>query len=213
MTTDANAQSQVLLVEGRDEEAVVLRICERVSSIPDFAVIDKKGVSNLLAAIEGETKAPGRITVGILVDANDDLDSRWRALRQGLSRAGVAPPAAPDPNGSVIEGNRREGRPRVGVWLMPDNERPGELEDFIAAMIPDDDPVWPLSRAYVAGIPEEHRKFTSRKTRKAEVHAWLAARAAPRPMGIAIRARDLDVESAVCRRFVGWLRELFVESV
>ena len=212
MTTNANAQSQVLLVEGRDEERVVMSLRERVGSIPDFDVIEKRGILNLLEAIEGETKAPGRTTVGILVDANDDLAGRWQAVGHRLRSVGVAPPAMVDPNGSIIDGNPREGRPRVGVWLMPDNAQPGELEDFIAAMIPDDDPVWPLSRAYIADIPARHRKFASRKTLTAEVHAWLAAREKPRPMGTAIMARDLDVESEICRRFVSWLRDLFRES-
>ena len=29
---------------------------------------------------------------------------------------------------------------------MPDNEAPGELEDFVAGMIPESDPVWPRSQ-------------------------------------------------------------------
>ena len=78
-------------------------------------------------------------------------------------------------------------------------------------MIPEDDPVWPSSQAYVGDIPEEHRKFTQGKTRRAEVHAWLAVREDPRLMGVAIRARDLDVDAAVCKSFVGWLRRLFRE--
>ena len=121
---------------------------------------------------------------------------------------GVDVPADPDPSGTIIEGNSDVGRPRVGVWLMPDNTLPGELEDFVARMIPEDDPVWPLSRAYIEGIPERYRKFTPAKTRRAEVHAWLAARERPRLMGLAIGAQDLDVDAAVCRSFVDWLRRL-----
>lgn len=62
---------------------------------------------------------------------------------------------------------------------MPDNREPGELEDFTQRLIPDHDPVWPLARDYVAGIPESNRKFRPGKVSRAEVHAWLATRESP----------------------------------
>ena len=99
--------------------------------------------------------------------------------------------------------------PRVGVWLMPDNESPGELEDFVAQMIPDGDPVWPLSQDYIDGIPVSDRKFTAGKTLRAKIHAWLAAREDPRQMGAAIGTYDLDIGGDLCTRFTAWLDMLF----
>ena len=211
MPVGDDAPPRVLLVEGRDDERVVSGLRRRIAAMPDFGVIDKNGINNLLSSLEGEINAPGRTVVGILADANDSPSNRWRAVRDRLARLGVDVPADPDPSGTIIEGNSDEGRPRVGVWLMPDNESRGELEDFVAAMIPEDDPVWPLSGAYIEGIPEPYRKFTPGKTRRAEVHAWLAARERPRLMGVAIGARDLDVDAAGCKSFVDWLRRLFRE--
>ena len=92
---------------------------------------------------------------------------------------------------------------------MPDNQSPGELEDFVAQMIPGGDPVWPLSQNYIEGIPAGDRKFASGKTLRAKIHAWLAAREDPRQMGLAIRTRDLDINGAVCTRFTNWLTRLF----
>ena len=110
-------------------------------------------------------------------------------------------------DGTVIP--ETEDLPRVGIWLMPDNQSTGELEDFVARMIPGDDPVWPLSEDYIEGIPSEDRKFAQSKTQRAKVHAWLAAREDPRQMGQAIRARDLEVNGELCEKFVSWLRRLF----
>ena len=110
------------------------------------------------------------------------------------------------PGGTIID---VDGKPRVGVWLMPDNDSPGELEDFFASMIPPSDPVWPLSKAYIDNIPIEHRRFAQRKIRRAKVHAWLATRERPRPMGSAIDAGDLDTNAANGLKFQAWLRELF----
>ncbi len=92
---------------------------------------------------------------------------------------------------------------------MPDNQSPGELEDFIVKMIPDGDPVWPRSKAYINGIPEEDREFKEGKILRAKVHAWLATREEPRKMGLAIKAKDLDIDGGTCASFVAWLRELF----
>ena len=174
--------------------------------MPDFLVIDKGGISNLLRSIPLEIRAEGRVAVGILVDANDDLQSRWHAVRDRLRPAGIQPPASPAPGGTIIA---VAGKPRVGVWLMPDNESPGELEDFFASMIPPGDPVWPLSEAYIDDIPEEYRRFAQRKILKAKVHAWLAARERPRQMGSAIDAGDLDMNAANVLGFPAWIRDLF----
>ena len=76
-------------------------------------------------------------------------------------------------------------------------------------MIPQDDAVWSLSKAYIDSIPKCHRKFKEGKTLRACVHAWLAARKKPRPMGLAIKTGDLDIVGATCVSFVAWLRELF----
>ena len=174
--------------------------------MPDFRVIDKGGIDQLLPSIPLEIRAEGRVAVGILVDANDDLRSRWQAVTDRLRPAGIQPPTSPSPGGTVID---VDGKPRVGVWLMPDNESPGELEDFFARMIPPGDPVWPLSEAYIDDIPEESRRFAQGKILRAKVHAWLAARERPRPMGSAIDAGDLDTNAANGLKFQAWLRDLF----
>ncbi len=92
---------------------------------------------------------------------------------------------------------------------MPDNQRRGELEDFIASMIPQDDPTCPRAQRYIDGIPDAERKFSRRKLTRAHVHAWLAARRKPRPMGTAITACDLHHDAPIAATFVGWLRKLF----
>lgn len=167
-------------------------------------------IDQLLNAISLEVREPGRQALGILVDANDNLTARWNAVADRLRRVGYQPPASPDPAGTVIPGNPRiPGRPRIGVWLMPDNTSTGELEDFVAQMIPGEDPVWPLSQRYIEGIPAADRKFAAHKTLRAQIHAWLAARKDPRQMGLAIRACDLDVDGRLCQKFVAWLTSLF----
>ena len=200
-------ESHALIVEGIDDFHAATHIWRRHANAdlsPHISV--KGGISNLLSAIEGEIKTPGRQALGIIVDADDDLSARWQAVAGRLADEGIQPPNSPNPDGTIIEA--RNGYPRVGIWLMPDNASAGELEDFIAEMIPDGDPVWPLSANYIDGIPAPHRKFSANKETRAKVHAWLAARENPRPMGQAIGARDLEIGGALCGRFVRWLDNL-----
>jgi hypothetical protein len=194
----------VLLVEGPDDKHIVSHLCRGTELQSRFDIDDKGGKDPLLAAIRNEVRVSGREALGILLDADNDVQSRWNAVTHALSRVDVTGPGAPDPSGTVIE-----GRPRIGVWLMPNNEAPGEIEDFVAGMIPDSDPVWPRSRAYVDGIPVTDRKFSSGKTLRAKVHSWLATREEPRMMGAAIRARDLSPDAPDAVRLVDWLRRLF----
>ena len=192
------------MVEGQDDEEVVQSLCDRHQQVPGFAILDKEGYPNLRDSILPEIKAPGRYAIGILVDANDDLSARWQSVTDRLREAGHLAPTFPDGEGTIIDGS-----PRIGIWLMPNNVNEGELEDFVAQMIPDKDPVWPLSQGYIQGIPEGHRKFKEKKTRRAEIHVWLAAQEDPRKIGLAIKARDLEVSGTLCQHFVNWLNRVF----
>ena len=201
---DSQSSDHVLLVEGQDDKHVVRHLCHRHESTPSFSISDKDNITQLLESIGPEINVSGRQAVGILVDANDDVTGRWNAIQNRLRRADIEPPLSPSPDGTIIQ-----ARPRIGIWLMPDNTSAGELEDFVTKMIPTEDPVWPLSLSYIEGIPEADRKFSEKKKLRAQLYAWLATREDPRRMGLAIRARDLKVDGDLSKKFVAWLNELF----
>lgn len=198
---------RVLLVEGQDDKHVVQHLCVQCQPMPEFHIVDKGGIQELLDSIIQEARVSGRKALGILLDIDDDLNARWSAVADRFRREDIEVPITPEQTGTLIDGTIRT--PRIGIWLMPDNEAPGELEDFVAAMIPDDDPIWPRSKRYIDCIPEDDRRFTEKKTQRARVYAWLATREDPRRMGAAIRARDLHVDGALSTNFAEWLRELF----
>lgn len=198
---------RILLVEGATDKHVVSHICAKLSpTIPQFHIEAKNGVSQLLDAIYQAVIIPERTVLGIMLDANDHPDRRWLGVANRLRKAGVEPPLTLPTDGIIPT----TGLPRVGVWMMPDNQSPGELESFLSEMIPAGDPVWPLAKGYIDGIPPEHRKFKD-KHLQAQVHAWLAAQEEPRPPWQAIGAHDLAIDGPFCERFTKWLRDLFGE--
>ena len=157
MTRPASEQpARILLVEGQNDRHVVLHLCNRDSHFQiieptdseesdapyvvilpkpssSFHIMVTNGINNLLDSIGPQIIVPDRQAVGILVDANDDFTARWDAVANRLSQEGIDPPASPDSAGTIID---TESKPRVGIWLMPDNTSPGELEDFVVQMIP-----------------------------------------------------------------------------
>ncbi len=204
MAQPTSSPSRILLVEGQNDKHVVLHLRARRPLTLDFDVRDTGGIDQLLPSIGPEIKVSGRQVVGILVDADDNMTARWDAVTDRLSKAGISPPPSPDSAGTIIDGT-----PRIGIWLMPNNEASGELEDFVVRMIPGGDQVWPLSRRYIEEIPETERKFSEKKKLRAQLYAWLAAREDPRQMGLAIRAGDLEVDSELSQKFIAWLTKLF----
>lgn len=202
-----DSSDNLLIVEGVDDKHVALHIWNRHSSTPPIYVLERGPVEELLKSIEFDVRTPGCVAVGFLVDADNNPMARWDGVSNRLRSAGVNAPRTPDPDGTIMAAT--SDMPRVGVWMMPDNQSRGELEDFVAQMIPDNDPVWPLSQDYIYRISEEHREFAENKTSTAEVYAWLATREDPRQMGAAIGARDLEIDGALCTRFTAWLERLF----
>ena len=205
---DLPPSDRVLLVEGQDDKHVVLHLCRRNESMPAFCISDKDGIDRLLDSISPEIKVSGRMSVGILVDANDEPANRWQAVRGRLQQFDLSLPEEPEPNGTILPAVS-PAVPRIGVWLWPDNRRPGELEDFVKSMIPSEDPIWPRSEEYIDRIPEPDRKFPPGKETKARIYAWLATTETPGRMGTAIGAQMLNVDGPLTLKFADWLRRLF----
>ena len=214
----ARTPEAYLLVEGEDDQHVVWQLCaqhglpERFSvEVPDGSV----GISGLLEGVPSRVKTPNLRILGIMVDADQNPMARWQALRdrlqdpvrlQGYAYRSI--PVMPPPAGWIAD---EPNRPRVGIWLMPDNQTPGMLEDFAARLIPERDALLPRAQAVLDEIDAAGlRRFRAAHRPKALIHTWLAWQRDPgHPMGLAIRAGALrhDIPSAMS--FVTWLRRLF----
>ena len=204
MSVPDSSAASLLLVEGRDDSRVVRSVCDLAGLAHGFDIQSKDGIDNLLRSIVAHLQQPDVRVLGIVADANDDPNGRWQGIRGQLSRAGIVAPENLSVGGTVIE-----GEVRVGVWLMPDNRTPGELEDFVRHMIRADDPIWPRAESYIDDIPAADRRFASTKLTRAKLHAWLAAQERPRPMGLAIRAGVLDPAQPDVEAFVSWIERCF----
>ncbi|WP_419838499.1 DUF3226 domain-containing protein [Candidatus Poriferisodalis sp.] len=204
MAADGAAGPRLLLVEGADDEHVIGHLCEQTQAAANFDIAQMGGVSQMREEIEAHAKVPGRTALGIVIDANSDPQARWQSIRDAVERVGAPLPTTPEPGGTVVTPSA-DGVPMVGVWLMPDNQGPGELEDFLAELIPPSDEVWELARQYIEQVPGDQ---LSKRT-KARIHAWLAVRTAGGRLGTSISAGVFDVQRPAARSFVRWLHRVF----
>src|SRR5271157_1332160 len=75
--------------------------------------------------------------VGVVVDADTDLNSRWQSLRDRLLKLGYANvPQDPVSGGAILAPPGEKLLPRMGIWIMPDNKARGILEDFLRFLVP-----------------------------------------------------------------------------
>jgi hypothetical protein len=197
-----------LLVEGNDDLHVVLAICQKFDVIQSFGITDYKGINKLLAQIP--VRIRNRDThLGVLVDADTDLEARWQQLKGILTPLGYEMPDEPDASGSIIKSDKQETI--IGIWIMPNNQVPGMLEDFAEILIPANDSAIPFATKAVDEVKREAvAKFSDIHRSKALIHTWLAWQDDPgTPMGLAITKSYLDHNHELCVLFVHWLNRLF----
>ena len=212
-TRDNGSPTGLLVVEGLNDQHLVLHLCRQGNPALEerFDFHNAQGYTAAVNSVRGFVNQADLTAVGIVVDGDNVPLEHWRQVIERIADAypNLSLPDAPDAAGTIIPADLVIGSPRIGIWVMPDNQTTGELEDFAAQMIPDGDLVWPRSQAYIADIPPPARRFEDSKIIKSQVHAWLAARRFPGLMGIAVRDGDLTINGPLCQRFLAWLSRLF----
>ncbi len=222
---DANALYHLLLRNA-------IPIC-RLKQYEDakIAIEHRDGVTNLLSSLrvqlktEDEEKAMDRIGVVIDADADSDDDTldleseadqyagllrRWQSIRDVLRDSGYSDvPDMPLPQGTIV-GMNQDAKPRVGIWLMPDNQIPGKLEHFAQLLIPSDDTLWIRVEQCIQNISLEEKRFQLKDEIKAKIHTWLAWQREPgKPIGQAITKGFLRPDATHAAVFISWIRSLF----
>lgn len=202
--------TQKLLVEGSDDLHVVLALCHKHGVPVNFEIVDNRGVSNLLKSVNIWLKTSNLSSLGLILDADELIDKRWNEVKERLQKGGYDVPEHPSVGGSII---RKEGAPLVGVWLMPNNQSAGMLEDFLKFLIPQGDLLLPEAERALSRLElEQINGYKPVHRAKSLLHTWLAWQDSPgMPIGIAITHSYLDTNAHLGHDFVKWLRILFEE--
>lgn len=200
--------NQKLLVEGNDDQHVIWSLCQKFQISENFDVIDCGSIDNLLKQIPVRLKQADIQTVGVIVDADTNIKKRWQSLHNKLESEGYKIDASLNKQGTIITNN---DLPKIGIWIMPDNEISGMLEDFIAFLIQSTDQLLPKAENILKEIENENiNQYKQIHRSKALIHTWLAWQEDPgTPMGSAITKKYLSTEGILCQNFITWLKTLY----
>ncbi|MGE6760171.1 DUF3226 domain-containing protein [Corallococcus interemptor] len=203
---------RILLVEGAEDREVVYHLCNhhQLDNKQLFVVEAKDGYERLRDDLKVRPRVPGVKTVGVVVDADEDLAHRWQSLRDVLEHSGYTQlPGQPDAAGVIIPAQGT--LPRIGIWMMPDNQLTGILEDFLQQLVSQGDPLLPAAFTALDTLPE--RRFKQAYRSKAAIHTWLAWQQEPgTPLGQAVSKHYLQADHELAQRFVAWMRRLFIPA-
>jgi len=207
---------KILLVEGNDDERVLKHICGsreiRLDEIRSSGGIQKL-IEEIPVEIEKNGRQGGDNILGVIVDADLDVSSRWQAIRNLVSDTGYKNvPNNLDPDGMIFDSSDvdRTYLPRLGVWVMPNNQMNGTLEDFLHFLVPQPSDLLDHVKQSVRTIPDGQRRFKDPAESKAIIHTWLAWQKEPGlPFGTAIKARFLDPDVPEVEVLVSWIEKLY----
>lgn len=219
MPREINAEIDALFVEGPDDGALVNALVRQLTGIdmareahrivkarPDGGG-DTWAVRQFKKRIE-EGRRQARMglqaRIGLIVDRDDDTNDKWPAVAAILRDLGMEPGGGPDGAGAIVSG-------RYGVWLWPDNVSHGDLETFVAGIIPQA-PIFAYATEACRIAKDAHAaEYEPRHARKAALKVRSVWRDASAAGGYGHLVRNLPLtQTPACDAFIAWFRALFL---
>lgn len=207
---------KVLLVEGDEDKRVIPWLIE-VNGVnwgsrknPVVFIRSYDGCKNLLrpGKIASELKNSGLAALGIIVDADEDPPARWQSIRGACLPAISDLPQQLPPEGLVC---LTPENIRFGIWMMPDNTMRGELETFLAYLLPDgNEALWHFAQEAAQTAKDRGAAFKDSHCDKANIYTWLAWQDPPgRQLHDAIKQHIFKPTHPNAQQFVTWFKTLY----
>lgn len=203
---------QKLLVEGKNDKHIVLALCEHYHVAQNFNIKDCDGINNLLQVFSIMLTNPTNVkTIGIIIDADNDIKARLNQIRSIVKPYGYEIPNELQQSGLIFPSSQPD-YPKLGLWLMPDNIHLGMVEDFALSLASADDALLIEAEDELQRIEEsENNLYPLIHHSKAKIHTYLAWQEEPGcPIGLSITKHVLDPNHPIAQNFVqNWLVPLF----
>ena len=196
-----------LLVEGNDDQHVIWALCEKFKVPETFDVINCDGIDNLFKQIPARLKQSQLEALAIIIDADTEIKNRWETIKSVFSKQEITLPNEIPGEGLIFKINHLT----ISVWVMPNNELNGMLEDFISFLIPKEDKLLQVANQTLNAIEKEKlNNYIPAHKSKALIHTWLSWQGDPgTPMGLAITKKFLTTEEENCNKLLNWLSTSF----
>jgi hypothetical protein len=217
LTTSHN----ILMVEGPNDKHVIKALLPH----RDFTLLlpeeqageaaqqkGATGIEALLKALPRRLKQEDVKTLGIVVDADLNVENRWKSVCTRLNQVGYPNlPKSPPVEGYILE-SPDPFLPRFGAWLMPNNQDMGTTEDFIRLLIPATDELSSHADRILNELEAlKIQRYPAKDRGKAFINTWLAWQKDPElRIGQAITAKVLEKDAPIAATFTTWLKQLFL---
>jgi len=205
-----------LIVEGDQDKRVIPQLIEANGIVwgengeTAIVYIESYGSDQFIdeTIISTELKASGRIALGLIIDADNDCNSRWASIKNACSSSITDLPEQIPESGLIC---LTATGVRFGVWIMPDNKAKGMLETFLMYLISDErEPIWQYAKEATKEAKDKGVSFIDSHLDKAYIYAWLAWQDPPgRQLHNAVMERILDPTHPKVQTFVSWFRQLY----
>jgi len=221
-------EKNILLVEGKNDCHAIMSLCEKHKVTDNLFCIhdcesDEKVLKELTARLQAASELRPDV-LGIVLDADKpedkpSLESRIQAVTDRLRKVCSDYPAflKRKPEGIIIPNPPLF--PRIGIWLMPNNQDIGMLEDFLMQLArakqATDACNYPSSIAYAETCVQQAQSqnltsFNPVHESKAIIHTYLAWHEEPgTPLGRSITNHTLEPNTELAHLFTTWLKNLF----
>lgn len=202
-----------LLVEGHNDQHVVMALCGIHNITENFDIIDCKSIDHVFEQLKLRLTIPQiNKKIGVIVDADINLDQRWRQFCNivNIDTKYHLPSSVPS-EGLVLQ-PIDSNDPVIGLWIMPNNHLNGMLEDFLYFLAPEKDPLLTKTTEVLSELENmKLHRYKDIHHAKAKIHTFLAWQEDPgTPMGQAITKRYLQPDCDLAQLFISWLKNVFV---
>ena len=209
MSAFKDENPRLLLAEGKNDCYVMASLFKQHKVEKNFGIYDcgsdHNALKRLSAMLAGAIEYK---VIGIVIDAdNPDIKSKWSAIKDRLNKAGYTVPNTPISGGTILDYNN--GMPKIGIWLMPDNNIDGMLEDFCSQLAGTE--AIDFARACVLQAKDKgYSTYKDVHLSKATIHTFLAWQDEPgMPLGQAVTSKALDGAQPLAQEFIQFITELF----
>jgi hypothetical protein len=193
---------KLLLGEGTEEVRFFKALLTHLG-ISDVQVEQFGGKNNLSNYVPAIARTAGFLqltSLAITRDADNDAAAAFASVCYSLQSVSLAKPPAP---GQFIGSS-----PRVGTFILPDNQKAGMLEDLCLAAVATD-PTMQCVEDYFLCLSRIPNRRQPNNPAKARVHAWLASQVEPdKQLGVAADIGYLDWHSPAFAPLIQFLKTL-----
>ncbi len=195
----------MILVEGKDEEKFIEEIIRSIEVNAAVDIREVGGKDQFKSKLGVLTKSTdwSRVTkLGIIRDADEDYIATLQSIRDALAAANLPVP-----------GNRLQftddSRPRVGIFIMPDNANAGMLEDLCLRSVSAENLFRCVENFW--DCISRNGQVPNNKS-KSQIHTYLSAMLEPCPqIGIAAKKGYWDFEAPEFMDLVNFIRDFLTE--